>query len=146
MKCELQIRTPETAVSQLVLDLCSMALGNPITWVIIMWKEDIPGQVFVPNNWEVAQNTSPIITEEASVHLCTSHDHNTLHSVTWDQNTALTSAGPRKPRVGVFTVSVNDSAAWSRNTSCWVSDKDNSLIGRLLQRPGASTGQSKEGK
>ena len=78
MKCELQIRKPETAVSQLVLDLCSMALGNPITWVIIMWKEDIPGQVFVPNNWEVAQNTSPIITEEASVHLCTSHDHNTL--------------------------------------------------------------------
>lgn len=55
-----------------------MALGNPITWVIVMWKEDMPGQVFVPNNWEVAQNTSRTITEEASVHLCTSHDHNTL--------------------------------------------------------------------
>lgn len=141
MKCELQIRTPETAVSCWVLDLCSMALGNPVTWVIAMWKEDIPGQVCVPNNWEVAKIQVPLLLRKL-LSICAQAMITTLSSVTWDQNTALTFAGPRKPRVGVFTVSVNDSPAWSRNTSCWVSDKDNSLIGRLPQRRGASTGGS----
>lgn len=88
------------------------------------------------SEWQVTQNTSPITTDEVSVNVPTRHDHST-HQCHMGLDYCFNFCWPGgEPYIGILTGSVNDSAAWSRSTSCQVSDENGGSYGSqwLLQK------------